>query len=87
MKTTLKALDRLKDSECKKRQLSSWPPVPYVPPMDLVTTKNVPESLKIKLPDGSFFNMSIYSYGNTKGYLMHIVAVLCIIKQKGLDVQ
>jgi hypothetical protein len=31
--------------------------------------------------------LSIYSCGNTKEYLAHIVAVLCIIKQKGLDVQ
>ncbi len=29
--------------------------------------------------------MPIYSCGNTKEYLMHIVAVLRIIKQKGLD--
>ncbi len=31
--------------------------------------------------------MSIYSRGNTKEYLAHIIAVLCIIKQKGLDVR
>jgi hypothetical protein len=29
--------------------------------------------------------MPIYSHGNTKDCLTHIVAVLCIIKQKGLD--
>jgi hypothetical protein len=29
--------------------------------------------------------MSIYSHGNNEEYLAHIVAVLCIIKQKGLD--
>jgi hypothetical protein len=29
--------------------------------------------------------MDIYSHGNTKEYPTHIVAVLCIIKQKGLD--
>ncbi len=28
---------------------------------------------------------TIYSHGNTEEYLAHIVAVLCIIKQKGLD--
>jgi hypothetical protein len=31
--------------------------------------------------------MTIYSRGNTKEYLAHIVAVLRIIKQKGLEVQ
>jgi hypothetical protein len=51
----------LKDLECKKGKLSSWPPIPYVPPMDLVNTKEAPETLKIKLPDGTVFNMSIFS--------------------------
>jgi hypothetical protein len=87
MSMSHKAPDWLKDSECKKGQLSSWPPVLYVPPADLVTTKEELQSLKIKLPDGSVFNMSIYSCGNTKEYLAHIVAVLRIIKQNGLDVQ
>jgi hypothetical protein len=73
--------------ECKKCQLSSWPPIPYVPPADLVATKEMPESLKIKLPAGTIFNLSIFSRGNTKEYLGHIVAVLCLINQKGLDVQ
>ncbi len=77
----------MKDLEWEKGQLSSWPPVPYIPPTDLVTTKEEPQILKMKLPDGSVFNMSIYSRGNTKEYLAHIVAVLHIIKQKGLNAQ
>jgi hypothetical protein len=91
MSTTLKAPNGLKDLECEKGQLSSRPPVRYVPLTDLVTTKEELQSLKIKLPNGlpngSVFNMSIYSHGNTEEYLAHIVAVLCIIKQKGLDAQ
>jgi hypothetical protein len=55
--------------------------------MDLVTTKEVQETLKIKLPDGSVFNMSIFSQGNTKEYLAHVIAVLGLIRQKGLNVQ
>ncbi len=46
--------------------------------------KEEPLSLKVKLPDKSHLNMPIYSCGNTKEYLMHIVAVLQIINQKGL---
>ncbi len=36
------------------------------PPMDLVTTREAPESLKIKLPNETIFNMSIFSQGNTE---------------------
>ncbi len=38
--------------------------------------------MKVKLADGS--HLTIYSCGNTKEYLAHIVAVLQIIDQKGL---
>ncbi len=87
MITTLKTPKGLKDSKCKKGQLSSWPPIPYIQPMDLITTKKAPESLKIKLPDGTVFNMSIYSQGITKEYLAHAIAVLRFIRKKGLDMQ
>jgi hypothetical protein len=41
--------------------------------------------LKVKLPDNTHLNIPIFSRGNIKEYLMHIVAVFRIIKQKGLD--
>ena len=87
MSTTLKSPEGLKNLECKKWQLSSCPPILYVPPMDLVATKEAPESLKIKLPDGTVFNMSIFFRGYTKKYLAHVVAVICLINQKRLEVQ
>jgi hypothetical protein len=84
MSTSLKSPDRLKDAECKKGQLSHRPPIMYVPVVDVVTPKEEPQIFKIKLPDASHLSMLIYSYGNNEEYLMHIVAVLQVIKQKGL---
>ncbi len=84
MSTSLKALDGLKDAECKKGQLSHRPPIPYVPVVDIVTPKEEPQIFKIKLPDASHINMPIYSCGNNKEYLAHIVGVLRVIKKKGL---
>ncbi len=48
-------------------------------------SKEEPQVLKVKLLDDSYLNMPIFSRGNTEEYLAHIVAVLHIIKQKGLD--
>ncbi len=59
-------------------------PISYIPEVDIVMPKEEPQSLKVKLSDKSHLNMPIYSRGNTKEYLMHIVAVLQIINQKGL---
>jgi hypothetical protein len=85
MNTTLKAHDGLKNSECEKGQLSNRPQILFVAEMDIVSSKEEPKVLKVRLPDNSHLNMPIFSRGNTEEYLVHIVAVLCIIKQKGLD--
>ncbi len=42
MSTSLKSPDGLKDTKCKKGQLSHQPPIPYVPVVDIVTPKEDP---------------------------------------------
>ncbi len=84
MSTSLKSPDGLKDAECKKGQLSHRPPILYVPVVDIVTPKEEPQLYKVKLPDTSHLSIAIYSQGNNEEYLAHVVAVLCIIEQKGL---
>ena len=84
MSTLLKSSDGLKDAECKKGQLSHQPPILYIPVVDILTPKEEPQVFKIKLPDASHLSMPIYSHGNNKEYLAHIVAVLQVIEQKGL---
>ena len=74
----------LKDAKCKKGQLSQRPPIPYVPVVDVVTPKEDPAVLKVKLPNDSHISVPIFSRGNNKEYIVHIVAVLRIIEQKGL---
>jgi hypothetical protein len=85
MSTTLKSPNGLKNAECKKGQLSNRPPIPYVPEADIVTPKEDPQVCKVKLPDNSHLNMHIYSRWNNKEYHTHIVAVVRVIKQRGLD--
>jgi hypothetical protein len=84
MSTSLKSPDGLKDAECKKGQLSHRPPILYVPVVEVVTPKEEPQLFKVKLPDASHLSIPICSCGNNKEFLMHIVAVLHIIEQKGL---
>jgi hypothetical protein len=84
MSISLQSPDRLKDAECEKGQLSHQPPIPYISVVDIVTPKEVPQLYKVKLPNASHLSIPIYSQGNNKEYLVHIIAVLCIIKQKGL---
>ncbi len=85
MSTSLKSPDGLKDTDCKKGQLSHPQPIPYVPVVEILTPKKEPQVFKVKLPDASHLSMPIYSHGNNKEYLVHIVAVLQVIEQKGLS--
>jgi hypothetical protein len=84
MSTSLNSPDRFTDAGCKKGQLSNWPPIPYVPVVDIVVPKEEPQVFKVKLPDESHLSIPINSHGNNKEYFAHIIAVLCIIDQKGL---
>jgi hypothetical protein len=84
MGTSFKSPDGLKDAECKKGQLSHWPPILYVPVVDVITPKEETQLYKVKLPSVSHLSIPIYSRGNNEEYLMHVVAVLCIIVQKRL---
>ncbi len=51
---------------------------------DILTPKEEPQIFKIKFPDVSHLSMPIYSRGNNKEYLAHIVGVLRVINQKEL---
>jgi hypothetical protein len=59
MSTSIKSLDGLKDAECKKEQLSHWPPIPYILVIDVVMPKEEPQLFKVKLPDASHLSIPI----------------------------
>jgi hypothetical protein len=84
MSTNLKPTNMLNNTECKKGQLSQWLPILYVLVVNVITPKEDPAVLKVKLPDNSHISIPIFSRGNNKEYIAHIVAVLRIVKQKGL---
>ncbi len=74
----------MKNSECKKEKLVAQPPIPYVPPIDLLK-KQEPEQIKVKLPDGTNFQMAAFGNGNNEEYLVYVIAILRVIEQKGME--
>ncbi len=75
MSRTYKFLpEGLKDSECKMGVLTIRPPIPYVPPIDLHKKRDT-KQIKVKLPDGTNFQMSAFGQGNNEEYLVHIIAI------------
>jgi hypothetical protein len=83
MSSNLKSpLEGLKIAECEKGTPPVRPPIPYIPPTDL-HKKQETEQIKIKLPNRRKFQMPTYGSGNNKEYLIHIIAVLRLVEQKG----
>ncbi len=50
----------------------------FQPQVDL-HKKWEPEQIKVKLPDGTNFQMAAFGNGNNKEYLVHVIAALRII--------
>jgi hypothetical protein len=58
------------------------PPIPYVPPTDLHKKQEM-EQIKVELPNGMKFQMPTYGSGNNEEYLVHVIAILRLVEQKG----
>jgi hypothetical protein len=83
MSASLKSpLEGLNNAECKKGTQPIRPPIPYVPPTNL-HEKRETEQIKVELPDGTKFQMPTNGSGNNKEYLVHIIAILQLVEQKG----
>ncbi len=83
MSASLKSpLEGLKNTECKKGTPPVRPPIPYVPPTNL-HKKRETEQIKVELPDETKFQMPTYGSGNNEEYLVHVIAVLRLVEQKG----
>ena len=72
----------LRNTKCEKGTLPIRPPILYVPPADL-HEKRETEQIEVELPDGTKFQMPTYGSGNNKEYLVHVIAILQLVKQKG----
>jgi hypothetical protein len=83
MSMTHKSLpEGLKDSECEKGTLKNRSPISYVPPINLHEMRAT-EHIKVKLPNGTNFQMSAFGQGNNEEYLIPVIAVKCLLEQKG----
>jgi hypothetical protein len=71
----------LKNAKCKKGTPPVRPPIPYIPPTNLLEKQEI-EQIKVEFPDGTKFQMPTYGSGNNKEYLVHIITVLHLVEQK-----
>ena len=62
------------------------PPIPYVPPTYLLKKRET-KQIKVELPDVTKFQMPTFGCGNTKDYLVHSIAILRLVEQKGTAVE
>jgi hypothetical protein len=83
MSTNLKSLlEGLRNTEWEKGTPPGRPPILYVSLPDLHKKQEM-EQIKVELPNGTKFQMSTYGTRNNKEYLVHVIAIMRLIKQKG----
>jgi hypothetical protein len=70
------------NAKCKKGMPPIRPPMLYDPLTDLHKNREM-EQIKVKLPNGTKFQMPTYGTSNSKEYLVHIIAILHLVEQKG----
>jgi hypothetical protein len=79
--------DGLKPQECKRLRLREPPPAPYVPEKDEVqeevsNMKNL--QIKMSIKKDTTLNFPVwYDNGTKEAFLMHVTAVLNVIKKCG----
>ncbi len=74
----------LKDSECKRGAITTRPPIPYVALVDLYKKPEKTE-IKIRLPDGTNYQMVPFRLGTNKDYVNHIIAMIRLVEQKDFE--
>jgi hypothetical protein len=53
-------LEGLKATKCEKGKSGARPPIPYIPPTNLIK-KQEGEQIKVKMPDGTNFSMAAFT--------------------------
>ena len=74
----------LKDLECERVAIANRPPIPYMAPVDPYEKQEKTE-IKVKLPDGTNYQMVPFHAGSNEEYVNHIIAMIRIIQQKDLE--
>ncbi len=77
-------VEGLKDSECEQGAIANRPPIPYVAPVDPYE-KQKKTKIKIKLPDGTSYQMVLFRVGSNEDYINHIIAMIRLIQQRDLE--
>ncbi len=77
-------VEGLIDSECERGAIANRPPISYVAPVDPYKKQEKTE-IKVKLPDGTNYQMVPFRVGSNKDYINHIIAMIRLIQQKELE--
>ncbi len=64
--------------------IANRPPIPYVAPVDPYYGKREMTKIKVKLPDGTNYQMVPFRVGINEDYVNHIITLMQLIQQKEL---
>ena len=68
----------------QKRSIVNSPPIPYVQSVD-PNDKQEKTKIKIKLPDGTIYQMVPFRAGTNEDYVFHIIVMKQLLEQKEME--
>ena len=74
----------LKDLEYKQGNIVDWPPMLYIQPVD-PNEKQEKTKIKVKLPDGTNYQMAPFQAGSNEDYVTHIIVMKQLLEQKEIE--
>ena len=74
----------LKDSECERGNIVNRPPILYVEPVDSNGKQEITK-IKVKLPDGTNYQIVPFQSGTNESYVTHVIAVMQLLEQKEMQ--
>jgi hypothetical protein len=75
----------LSDADCKKGQVTQWPPIPYAVSKNGILVSTLRETVKIKTPKGEFKQTHLGDRVDGEEYVKHLMSFFRFMEKKGYE--
>ena len=76
---------KLSDAECKKGQVTQWPPIPYAVSKNGLLVSTLRETIKVKTPKGESKQTLLGNGADGEEYVKHLMFFFQFMKNKGYE--
>ncbi len=76
---------KLSNADCKKGQVTQWPPIPYAVSKNGLLVSTLRKTIKIKTPEGESKQTLLGDGTDGEEYMKHLMSFAQFMEKKGYD--